>query len=241
MAVLNGIYIFVENEQVTRNNEVTAHPTEKGLPLTDNSISQPKTISLSGKIVDTDQYKAETIIEKIDKLRTDASLITYKGRNNVGNYMITSFNTSNSNTVWGGAEFDMEIVEIRIGKTAYNPTKSAKPQSQKNTPNLSVGATVVFTGGSVYVSSDAKTAAAKKERQTCKITKINTKSWATHQYHLISTETVYPYNVYGWVDKSNIEGTGTAGTAAVTNAGTQQVKSSSLSKKDEFYFNRAQA
>lgn len=224
MALINNIYVLVEDEQLSRSSTITQHPTEKGLPLTDASRNEPKSMSVSGKIVDTDQYKAETIIKKLDELREKGSLIKYKGKDTVGNFMIRSFNTTKTHRVWGGAEFDMELLEVRIGKSAYNPSKSVQPQSQKETPKLEVGALVVFTGGNVYVSSDAPKAAANKGRQTCKITKINTKSWAKHQYHLISTEKTWPYNVYGWVDKANIEGAGNAGTAGVTNGGTQQVK-----------------
>ena len=219
MALINNIYVQVIDESVSRDTKVTQHPVEEGLPLTSTVKSEPKGISLSGKIVDTSAYTAETIISKLDELRKSGSLINYKGRNVAGNFQIKSFGTSHPNTIWGGAEFTMELVETRIAKSAYNPKKS----TAASTPKLEVGALVVFTGGKVYVSSDATKAAATRGRQTCKITQISTKSWSVHQYHLISTEKKYPYNVYGWVDKANIEGTGSNGTAATTNGGTQQV------------------
>ena len=74
--------------------------------------------------------------------------------------------------------------------------------------------------------SDAKKAAATRGRSTCKITiapdtnKVLNNSWAIHKYHLISTD---GKKVYGWVDKENIEGTGSTGTSGTTNGGTQQV------------------
>lgn len=222
MALINNIYIFVEEESLNRDTKITQHPVEKGLPLTSTVRSEPKTISLSGKIVDTGKYKAENVISKIEELRTSGSLINYKGRNIAGNFQIKSFNTSHPNTNWGGADFDMEIVETRIAKSAYNPQKSAQQQNKKSNPTLAVGAIVVFTGGAVYVSSDAKNRAATRGRSTCKITIINTRSWAVHPYHLISTDGKM---VYGWVDRANIEGTGNTETAAVTNGGTQQIKS----------------
>ena len=81
---------------------------------------------------------------------------------------------------------------------------------------------VVFKGGNVYVSSDAKKPAAKRGRSTCKITIINTRSWGIHAYHLISTD---GKKVYGWVDKSNIEGLPTSSTNSKTNSGTKQTTS----------------
>lgn len=221
MATINNIYVFVDKEDFKRSSKIPQHPVEKGLPLTDSVREEPKQLSISGEIVSAGNLTAEAIISKIEALRTSGSLIKYSGRNVLGNYLILSFDTSHSNKVWGGAEFSMELVEVRIAQSAY--TKPNSTTKSASTPTLKVGAIVVFKGGSVYVSSDAKKAAATRGRQTCKITKISTKSWSIHQYHLISTEKKYPYNVYGWVDKANIEGTGSTGTAATTNAGTQQV------------------
>lgn len=229
MALINNIYVFVDSEKINRNTEIPQHPVEKGLPLTDSIRVEPKTLSISGKIVNVGNLKADTIVSKIEKLRTTGSLIDYKGNNVVGNFMIKSFNTDDNNKNNGGHDFDMELVEVRIAKSAYNKKKTAS-SDKKNNPTLKVGAIVVFKGGSVYKASDSKNAAANRGRQTCKITLISTKSWSKHQYHLISTEKKYPYNVYGWVDKANIEGTGNTGTASKTNGGTQQVKKKETTK-----------
>lgn len=230
MALINNIYVHVVDEQLSRDSNITQHPVEEGLPLTDSARSNPKTVSISGEIVDTDQYKAETAINKIEKLRTGCSLITYKGRNTVGNFMIKSFNTTHPNTVWGGAEFDMELVEVRIAKSPYSGKGASG--SASSSPKLEVGAIVVFTGGPVYVSSDATKAAANRGRSTCKITIINNRSWSLHDYHLISTD---GGRVYGWVDESNIEATGTMGTSGVSNGGTQQVKDKTPALKNPLH------
>ncbi len=220
MATINNIPIFVEKETINRDTEGTEHPTEKGLPLTATIRNKPKSISLNGSIVATGSMTAKDIISKIENLRTNGSLISYSGRNVMGNFQIRSFNTDEDYKIWGGANFDMELVEVRIAKSAYNPPKTTTTD-KKNNPVLKVGSIVVFKGGNVYKSSDAKKAAAKRGRSTCKITQISTKSYSIHQYHLISTD---KGNVYGWVDKANIEGTGNSGTAATTNGGTQQVQ-----------------
>lgn len=221
MALINDIYVLVEDEQLSRESAISQHPTEQGLPLTDIIRSEPKTISLSGKIVDNDQYKSEEAIAQIEELRTTGSLIKYNGRTVAGNFAIKSFNTSHPNTVWGGAEFDMELVEVKIAKVAYNSSKGRKKKTQKKSPKLEVGAIVVFKGGPVYVSSDAAKPAANRGRSTCKITIINERSWSKHDYHLISTDGKM---VYGWCDKSNIDSAGNSGTSGVTNGGTQQLK-----------------
>lgn len=58
------------------------------------------------------------------------------------------------------------------------------------------------------------------------MTKIGTASWSVHKYHLISTDGGM---VYGWVDRSNIDGCVSTGTSGTTNAGTQQIKSNKTS------------
>ena len=225
MATINNLYIQVITENINRSSDITQHPVESGLPTTDNAKKKPKSLSISGKIVDTKKYNAQTIIDKLEAFKDNGTLIKYCGLDNLGNYLISSFNTTKDNKIWGGANFDMELLEVRITKSAYDPSKqkAAEKAKQVNNPTLKEGALVVFKGGSVYVSSDATKAATTKGRQTCKITKINERSWSKHDYHLISTEKKYPYNVYGWVDKENIEGTGSTGTAENINGGTQQV------------------
>ena len=223
MALLNNIPILVTEEDFKEDNEITQHPVEKGLPLTDTSISNPKTLSLSGSIANTNKMTAKDIVDKIRALRQSGSLVKYVGRTTIGNMQIKSFNPKYTNKNWGGADFDMELIEVRIAKSSYNPkTPAATTTTKKNNPVLKVGSIVVFKGGNVYVSSDAKKPAAKRGRSTCKITIISTASWSIHQYHLISTDGKM---VYGWVDKANIEGTGNSGTAKKSNGGTQQVNS----------------
>lgn len=232
MALLNGMYIHVTNETVTRSVESVQHPVEKGFPLTSNVKKQPIGLSLSGSIVNTDKYDANTIRGKIQELMFSGSLITYSGRNAASNYQIQSFDSDHDNRIWGGLRFSMELVQVRIANSSYvveeKPTSSPTPEKTvsvlkeqaKSTPKLEVGATVVFKGGSVYVSSDASKAASTRGRSTCKITNINTKSWAKHQYHLKSSD---GGKVYGWVDKANIEGVPTTSTASTTISSTQQV------------------
>lgn len=227
MALINGIYVFVDGdgEDVRREVESTTHPVEQGIEITSTIRNKPLEISIRGKIVDVGSTKASEIITKIENLAKKGSLIKYVGRVTASNMQIQSFNTTHPNTNAGGADFDMSLKEVRIAKSAYTAKKtSTTTAKKKNNPDLSVGSIVVFTGGNVYISSDAKNPAVKRGRSTCKITIINSRSWAIHPYHLISTDGKM---VYGWVDKSNIEGVTSDSTAAKTNGGTQQTKTGS--------------
>lgn len=230
MATINGIYIFVEKESVSNSIESTTHPTETGLPITSSIKQQPIELSLSGRIVNNDKYDAKTTKSKIESLLKTGSLITYKGNITLKNAQIQSFNSDYDNKIWGGFVFSMDLRQVRIAKSSYTAKKktvTAQKQAKKTNPNLTVGATVVFTGGSVYVSSDATKAAANRGRSTCKITKINTASWAKHQYHLISTD---GGKVYGWVDKANIEGIASSSTSSKTNSGTKKTTTGTETK-----------
>lgn len=234
MALLNNLYIFVETENVSNTIKSSTHPVETGIDITDSIRKTPVEISLSGKIVDTGSTKATDIEKKIKNLQNNGSLIKYSGsRNNIfSNLQIQSFQTDSTNEVWGGYNFSMTLKEVRIAKSAYKASANKKKTAAKTntTKKIEKGSIVVFKGGNVYVSSDAKKAAAKRGRSTCKVeipnsksSPIRTESWAIHPYHLVSTD---GGKVYGWVDKANIEGTST-NVKAKTSSGTQQVTNGS--------------
>lgn len=227
MALLNNLYIFVENESVRKSINSTTHRVEKGLPITSTIQKEPVELSLQGKIVTNSKYDAKTTRDKIEKLKNGGSLIKYKGRVSLNNMQIQSFDAEYTNKTWGGFDFTMTLKQVRIAKPSYQKKSSSKSQkakkaTKKNNPVLKVGATVIFKGGNVYVSSDAKKPSAKRGRSTCKITKIATASWSVHKYHLISKD---GKKVYGWVDKSNIEGVQSISTGTKKSSGTKQVNS----------------
>ena len=227
MAILNGLYIHVTDESMEREVDATSHPVEEGIPTTDTVKPKAVHILLTGKIVDYGTMKASQVVAQIDSWHKSGSLIKYQGRNVVSSLQIRSFHPNYRNTNNGGADFTMELVQVRIAKSAYVPQKAstkAKKTAAKKKVTVKVGSKVVFKGGPVYRSSDAKKKAATRYRSTCKVTIISTKSYSVHQYHLISTD---GGNVYGWVDKANIEGMETTSINGKTNAGTQQTKKKS--------------
>lgn len=126
MALLNNYYIFVQDESVKRGVAISTHPVENGLPLTDNVKREPTVISISGEIVGDD---AKNILENIAALHGDGKLVKYIGQNIISNALITSFNTDHPNTIYGGCAFDMEISEVRIAKSPYTKTSTAKAKT----------------------------------------------------------------------------------------------------------------
>ena len=129
MALINDIYIFVEDESLTRGVRVTEHPTEQGINLTDNVRREPFSLSIKGKGVDYANVKANTVLQKIKQLQQTGSLINYSGRNAVSNAQIISFKTEHPNTIAGGFEFEMEIKEVRIAKQSYQEQKTTDTKS----------------------------------------------------------------------------------------------------------------
>ena len=142
MGLINKLYVFVQDEDVQRGVEVSQHPVEKGLDITDNVKRSPVVIKIKGEIVGK---KAKDTLKKITKLHQKGSYVKYTGKNVLKKAIITSFNTSHPNTIWGGCSFDMEITEIRIakspvkttkkGKKTKGGTKQVKKKSKKKTKN----------------------------------------------------------------------------------------------------------
>lgn len=227
MALINNYYIHVVDEKVETSVESSTHPVESGIVITDTVKPNPKTIDISGMIVDAGFYKASEIISALEKLMRSGSLVKYSGRNIASNMQIQSFNHSHPNTVFGGCEFDITLKEVRFAQPSYKaPVDSDSQETETKvptTPNqetIEVGSTVIFKGGSVYISSDAKKATVTRNRSTCKVEKISTASWSIHQYCLKSTDGGM---VYGWCDKADIEVRSDTTVKAITAQGTKQI------------------
>lgn len=123
MAHINGYYIHVTSEDLDGEVELSTHPVESGIDITDTVKKQPEKVSLSGKVVDyfngSEIVKAATVKNKIQALRDTGAIVVYSGRNFLENYQIKNFNTSHPNTVTGGMEFNMELQQCRIAKNSY--------------------------------------------------------------------------------------------------------------------------
>lgn len=130
MAYINNYYVFVETEEVSRGVEVSSHPVEKGLDVTDNVKRSPVTISIDGEIVGPN---ATSTLSSLIALHQSGQYVKYSGRNILKNAIIESFDTGHPNTITGGCSFSMTIQEIRVAKSAYvpQPTSSRAPAVTK--------------------------------------------------------------------------------------------------------------
>lgn len=152
MALINNLYVCVTDESVDRSVEVTEHPVESGLPLTDNVKRNAIKLSISGYIVDYGKTKANTISDKLYSYSKNGQYVKYVGRYKMSNALITSFNSTYTNKVNGGCEFSMEIQEIRIAKSAYTAKKttSQKQVTKKKTTTKSKRYYVVKKGDCLW-------------------------------------------------------------------------------------------
>lgn len=129
MAYINNFWVFVESEDVTRGVEVSSHPVEQGLDITDNVKRSPISISLSGEIVGEN---AATILSNITALHQSGKYVKYSGRNIISNAIIETFDTGHTNAITGGCTFSMTIKEIRVAKPAYIAPKAAVSSSSSS-------------------------------------------------------------------------------------------------------------
>ena len=127
MALINTYYVFIEDEDLRRGVTVSEHPVETGLNITDNVKREPMVISIKGQIVGSN---AATVLKKIQALHQQGKYVKYVGQNILSKAIITTFDTSHPNTIYGGCSFTMEIKEIRVAKS---PLVTKKSSTKKTT------------------------------------------------------------------------------------------------------------
>lgn len=237
MALINNIYVLAEKEDLDRDVELTTHPTESGFPITDSVKRKPTSVSISGKIANTENLTTQQTIDKLDALKNSGSVIKYVGQcGTINNLQIESFKYTYSYKNFGGADFTMTLKEFKTAQSAYVKPESgggAKVSTALLSQTFAVGGTVKFAGGNVYLSSDAANPSAKRGSSTCRLTKISTLANAKHKYHLVSLDCKYGSSnyVFGWVDADKVSAI-MAIPKSVTNGGNQQVQAIS---KDVVY------
>ena len=130
MGTINGLYIFVENEDLSYGVNVTEHTVEEGIEISDHVKRNAMTLSLSGEIVGKNAASTQA---QIKKMHQSGVVCKYSGRTVLSNCLITDFSTSHPNTIWGGCSFSMTLKEIRTASTTYKKTATATANKTKST------------------------------------------------------------------------------------------------------------
>ena len=168
MAKLNGLYIFVVDEEMSYGVEVTSHVVEKGIELTDHVKRKGVTLALTGEIVGKN---AASVLNKIKSMHQSGTLCKYTGRTALSNCVIAEFSTSHPHNIWGGCSFSMTLKEIRTASTSYKKTKqdtnkTGTQQVKKQSKETAVFHTVK-KGDTIWDLVAAPNAPYKKYGLTC--------------------------------------------------------------------------
>lgn len=127
MALLNNLYIFVKEESVDGEANVSTHPVESGDKITDHVKAEPAVLSLTGEIVGK---SSKTVKNKIESFKNKGTLVTYVGSYTLKNGIILNFKTRVSNEASGAYFFDMELKSIKIAKSPYTAPKKVPKKQQ---------------------------------------------------------------------------------------------------------------
>lgn len=133
MAKIDKYKIDNMNESTSNSVTTTSYPVEEGFPITDSVQRQPKTYSVSGRIVRKTAKEAETVATAIENLQNKGKMVKYVGRIKASDVLITNFNRSYDVTIANGYTMSLEMQQIRIAKTPYVKKKTKKKVSGKKT------------------------------------------------------------------------------------------------------------
>lgn len=133
--LLGGIELdAVVTEAETKTADVTNRPVEKGEDIQDHMKVKPYDIRLTGTMVEDAMGK----IDSLETLQKEAKLLTYTGRRQIDNLVITSFSTKFSKDVKDAYDYDISLQEVKLAKpetfklNVANPI-SRKPEAKTNT------------------------------------------------------------------------------------------------------------
>lgn len=164
MAKINGIYVFVKDENKSFGVQATEHPVESGIDITDHVKRNPITMSISGEIVGEN---ASSVMSKLKQIHQSGTFVKYVGRTTLNNCIITDFSTSHPHNIWGGCSFAMTLKEIRVASTSYKKKKDTGNQQPVKKSEEEWVYHTVKSGDCVWNLVAAKNAPYKQYGMTC--------------------------------------------------------------------------
>jgi len=117
----------VVTEAETKNADVTNRPVEQGEDVQDHMKVKPYDIRLTGTMVNDAMGK----IDIIEGFQKEAKLLTYTGRRQIKNLVITSFSTKFSKDIKDAYDYDLSLQEVNIAKPDMFKLNVANPVSKK--------------------------------------------------------------------------------------------------------------
>lgn len=117
----------VVTEAETKNADVTNRPVEKGEDIQDHIKVKPYDIRLTGTMLKDAMGKIDTI----EGFQKEAKLLTYTGRRQIKNLVITSFSTKFSKDVKDAYDYDLSLQEVNVAMPETFKLNVANPVSKK--------------------------------------------------------------------------------------------------------------
>lgn len=126
MARIGDVEFNVLSESRPHDNEVTTHPVEDGVDITDHVRKQPKVYSIEGHVGDNEDPGAKHLA--LSYLWARGDLVDYSGRTKMKNVIVENFTSDVDESTQKGFTFSLTLREIDIAKPS---TVSLLPVSLK--------------------------------------------------------------------------------------------------------------
>ncbi|OPZ65887.1 MAG: hypothetical protein BWY85_00246 [Firmicutes bacterium ADurb.Bin506] len=153
----------IQTEQVSMSSKVTSNPIESGSDINDHVVKDPARFTISGVIIGGQQAQST-----LQNMRERRDIVTYTGRNRIGNLVITNLTFDASAKNAKGCSFKVtfqqvnissaEVVEVGAypmmsqqdaGKSSGSQTKATTADGLKTT----VSSTISSSAYADYVNS----------------------------------------------------------------------------------------
>lgn len=131
MATLDGHEITVLTENPVYSVNITQHPVEQGIDLTDHVERMPTTLQLTGEIHGEDAAHKRKLF--IDAMNVGYRM-NYVGRNSFHQVVISSFTSEHDYKIANGMRFTMTLQEIRMADPSFAELYNAGLQQLANQP-----------------------------------------------------------------------------------------------------------
>ena len=156
----------INGETVNRTSTVTDNPVENGSSISDHVFTQPRTFNVQGTVVD-----GAAMIAALDAMWKKRDIITYTGRNQIGNLVIQSLKSDHVPKNRKDFNFTAVLKQVTIG-TADNSGTSAMMTEQDRAAS---------SGGSSDGRSGSQTAATRADDlKTTVSTTISSSAYASY-------------------------------------------------------------
>lgn len=125
----------VNKETVSRSSNVTDNPIEGGSSISDHVYTQPRSFQIAGTVVN-----GAAAIAVLDAMWKKGDILTYTGRNRIGNLVIQNLQSTHDPSNRNGFNFTATLKQITIGSSEAGSAVQMM-SAQDNAASSGVGST----------------------------------------------------------------------------------------------------